>query len=503
MTSEERSKHGYEIINKYVTVLTDPDRMAEIESLPTQDIITIRANASGALNEGTFEGINIDALKAGEEKAVSFYNAIKHIDKVIEDKLKHSTIWTITDNITRAPFIDDIDDVWVFTEKKYADECQDYFMQQYRTSFVVTEIPKEEAEKFFSTTAYMKGAKAFRIDMGAFCGMKIPKENIAVPPESDKNNPSGKPLTNPDFFRALAKFQEERFYRVNYKGKAEKMRSFEDNMIKAFDNARFLIPVSGLRGNVLSEDGVTLTIPSLKHGEGKDSFVSTPVFTDWDEFGKVFSREWDGWIWTPEKLLDAPDDTVCINGGSLSFLMSKQMIRQVLDIYEREFAGKKTGGQQAVANALNSLQKDSPAEKAKKVIRNLSDGEMYFVPFLYADEEAGMEYDDELHYTEEAIRAMSNKIPAEISYHIAKNKEMHFRFAKNKNTGEQFLPLFTSVKALREAFPGTEGRICLAGKGMVCEFAYECSGIIVDLENPIYNNFLMANGLELKNLDLY
>lgn len=70
-----------------------------------------------------------------------------------------------------------------------------------------------------------------------------------------------------------------------------------------------------------------------------------PVFSDLDEFNKIYSqKEWGGWIWSPEDLLGAPNDIICLNAGSLGFEMSKKMIRQMLDIYEKEFAGPKSDG---------------------------------------------------------------------------------------------------------------------------------------------------------------
>ncbi len=77
------------------------------------------------------------------------------------------------DKITNSPFIDDLNAVWIFTEKVYAEECVDYYMQQYRTSFAVLEISKDDVVKFFGRTAYEKGAEEFLIDMGAYAQIII------------------------------------------------------------------------------------------------------------------------------------------------------------------------------------------------------------------------------------------------------------------------------------------------------------------------------------------
>ena len=179
----------------------------------------------------------------------------------------------MTDKITNAPFIDGSNMVWVYTDKTYADECVDYFMQQYRTTFIVTNIPKEDAVKFFGRTAYMKGAKSFRVDMGAYAQIDICSEEIVSPPDFSNVPPINRPVMNPDFFRAVAKFLEERWYRANYEGKKEKLRQFEDDMIKAFHDAKFLVPVKGMEA--LKNN----TESTGDNGEGvlkKDTTISIP-----------------------------------------------------------------------------------------------------------------------------------------------------------------------------------------------------------------------------------
>ena len=227
----------------------------------------------------------------------------------------------------------------------------------------LTNISKEDALKFFGRTAYMKGAKSFRIDMGAYAQIDICSEEIVSPPDFSNVPPINRPVMNPDFFRAVAKLQEERWYRATYEGKKEKLREFEDDMIKAFHDAKFLVPVKGMealknntestgdKGEGVLKKGTTISIPTLTKGEGDAMLKATPAFTDWDEFNKIYSQEeWGGWIWRSEDLLGAPDDIICLNAGSVGFEMSKKMIRQMLDIYDKEFADPKSDGAADVAH---------------------------------------------------------------------------------------------------------------------------------------------------------
>ena len=274
-------------------------------------------------------------------------------EEMTEDLKNAVSVWTINDRITNSPFIDDGNRVWIFTEKEYAERCLDYFMQQYRTSFEIKEIDKEQRIRFFGITTHMAGAEEYSVNPGTE-GNMIVKGNDIVPPVDMSDTPMiNRPVMNPCFFRAVAKLQQERMYRANYEGKKEKLRAFEDEMIRSFAEAMFLVPVKGmetLKKNFESTDGsgegvltagTQISIPALSGGDDGSS-KATPVFTDWIEFNKAYSQEeWGGWIWTPRDLLSAPDDPVVLNVGSLAFGMSKKMIGQMLDIYEKEFADKK------------------------------------------------------------------------------------------------------------------------------------------------------------------
>ena len=274
-------------------------------------------------------------------------------EAMTEDLKNAVSVWTIIDRITNSPFIDDGNRVWIFTEKEYAERCLDYFMQQYRTSFETKEIDKEQRIRFFGITTHMAGAEEYSVDPGTE-GNMIVKGSDIVPPVDMSDTPMiNRPVMNPRLFRAVAKLQQERMYRANYEGKKEKLRAFEDEMIRSFAEAMFLVPVKGmetLKKNFESTDGsgegvltagTQISIPALSGGDDGSS-KATPVFTDWIEFNKAYSQEeWGGWIWTPRDLLSAPDDPVVLNVGSLAFGMSKKMIGQMLDIYEKEFADKK------------------------------------------------------------------------------------------------------------------------------------------------------------------
>lgn len=325
MSGEERQKHANEISNKYVPGLLAGDEkiMQEIADLSIQDIITIYSNAIWAVKNKIF-------LK-------SDMSAVETVVKIVMKKIKEAeAIWMVTDRVTNAPFIDDCNSVWLFLEKEIADECVDYFRQQYRSMFEVTEIPGGEIKEFLGMTACAMGAGSFTIDNGRYY-LTVMADEIAERPDFSAFTSAKNPVVNPALFRAIAKFQQERLWMVNYKGKAEKLRVLEDDMIKAFCEARLIVPVK-----ITSKQGstkATICIPSLSNGDGHKA---TPAFTDWKEMSAVYpSSKWSGWVWTIDDLLSAPDDTIVVNCKTLGFVVTKEMLKRMKEINATEF--QKTG----------------------------------------------------------------------------------------------------------------------------------------------------------------
>ena len=333
MSKEEIQKHVNEISNKYVPGLLTADEktMHEIADLPIQDIIVIYNNAIWAAKNRIFHDLKPDM------------SAVETVRKTVLKKIREAEVlWTVIDRVTNAPFIDDTDGTWLFSEKEIADECIDHFRQQYRTSLEVTEIPGGEIEEFLGMTAYARGASSFIIDNGRHY-LTVNAEEIAVRPDFSAFTSAKNPVVNPVLFRSIAKFQQERLWNVNYKGRTEKLRVFEADMIRAFCEARLIVPVkttskSGSTVPIVSTSepgstdtfistGTIICIPSLVNGDGHKA---TPVFTDWKEMSTVYPcNEWDGWVWTMDDLLSAPDDTIVVNCKSLGFVATKKLLTQM------------------------------------------------------------------------------------------------------------------------------------------------------------------------------
>ena len=339
MTQEELFEHIDDICNHFIPLIISPDQdeiMGAIKELPIDDIIIIYANSQLSFDKGFFVDVNKEALEQGKPIAKKFFDATLRIRGILIEKLKTAdTLWVLYDKTTKSPFITHSDEVLMFTEKDKADEGLNICLQNGRTTFKISEI-NNNAEVFFTKAAYMNGVKGFVINPDGPYPFTFKREEIVSDPNNSIPLPN-RPITNPDFFRAVAKFQQELYDFGEYENKKETLRGLKDEIATALQNARFLVPAKGLPVNGIEEaakngEKSTISIPYLSKPVGGENITYTPVFTNWDEFRKVYSEEkgFDGLVLHPEDLLSSRDDYIVIDAASLAFEVSKGEIRQML-----------------------------------------------------------------------------------------------------------------------------------------------------------------------------
>lgn len=321
MIKEEKSEHDNDISNRFIPRLLEPGISGKLDKLSIQDLIVIQKDAKYALDKKIFH--------MNEDQSLKFGEVIEQIQSMIANKVKKADkLYVIIDKATRMPYLDNDASILVFSEEEFANEALDYFTQQMRT-WDIREISKENIISTLGCYFYMNGALGIVVDNGQ-TPIHILSEDLIEAPDFSDTRPENIPVVNPDFLRVLTMLEQERCWKVTYEGKASRLRFFEDHMIWTFVNARFLVPAKGMSN--LSKGG-KIIIPSLSNG--KDN--ATPVFTDWNQFNKVYSqKEWDGGVWTAKDLLHAPDDVIVINAGEIRFAMDKKMIAQILKVYEKE-----------------------------------------------------------------------------------------------------------------------------------------------------------------------
>ena len=331
MTQEERQARNRELAGTYVPRLMQMNPEEELGDLSLQDLLTVIGNA---------EWCRDNAFEMKEEEAAAYTAKIDEVKAYTAKRLLAADrIWVIYDQVTDMPYFDEEAMIYAFSEEEYAVGALDYFAQRYR-NWRVEVISRENIYNFLGRTFYMDGALGVLLDNGQNY-IRFAADSLVEAPDWTGVAEISIPLHNPDYMRALILFQQERGWRADYESKGEKLAAMETEMIRTFAQARFLIPVKGMDQAVKTGENqatiqkdTEIQIPTLTADNGRRGL---PVFTDWTQFEKVYSKnEWGGWIWEANSLSHVDAEDVIINLNTVSFVASREMVAQMLDIYEKE-----------------------------------------------------------------------------------------------------------------------------------------------------------------------
>lgn len=247
-------------------------------------------------------------------------------------------IYTLIDSSTRLPALSEGGACFIFTERGFADEALDWHLQRMRNWYVIA-IEQKNIYPFLGSEFYNNGAHFVIIDDGQEGKETRSPEELVPRPDFSAVNELNTPVTNPDYVRALTMLQQELNWRVKYDGKQETLRAYEDNMIREFGRARFLVPFKTNGKPEITgrfDPGDEIKLASITNEEGRKAL---PVFSDWDQFSMSYDpQEWKGWVIKAEELPDLPADTVVLNPATLAFAMSKQFLGQMMKIYREEMS---------------------------------------------------------------------------------------------------------------------------------------------------------------------
>lgn len=237
-----------------------------------------------------------------------------------------STLYTLIDDATQMPFLDDDGAFFLYTTEELAREALDYYLQQLRI-WHVEPIKQKDIVPFLGREFYSNGATEAIIDGHPYSRLKpeilVAKPDYSAVPETQR------PVMNPDYIRALTMLKQEQYWKVDYENKKQVFTAFEDEMIRTFVKAHFLVP--------FQSNGNRIAFASL---DGDDGRTAMPVFSDWDQFALVYDlNEWNGWVMSADDLLHGPADTVVLNLNTLSFAMSKTFMEKMFKIYNEELSG--------------------------------------------------------------------------------------------------------------------------------------------------------------------
>lgn len=322
-----REERENELVKKFL--ISEDMAIEELENIEIQEIIFLIYSARYFKDKGKMLKGDFD------EKIQVFFKALKDRIKTVDE------LYIAYDKNTNYPYIDAQDRAWIFFKKDYADNAEDYFLQQ----LIELEMKKISKEEIMSTFAdfYRLGIKKVLVDNGKYT-TEINRDDILEPPDWSSTPEINIPVTNPELQCAIIAFFQALLSKNNYEGKEQVLHKLEDKMLDKVINAKYLIPMQlkEKEKSIPNKDGVkTLkegTLMQLANLKDKDDKVWQPAFTDWTEFEKMYDkRVWGGNIATYKDLLYISKNMegIVVNPNGISLRINENN-KKAIEKYRKE-----------------------------------------------------------------------------------------------------------------------------------------------------------------------
>ncbi len=251
----------------------------------------------------------------------------------IIDKLNDAPSLYITlDETTGLPFITG-DTVDVYSAKKLAQQAASFYGSQNR-HLLVREVSKEDSGLpghigLFAWLYYL-GMERILVDNGAY-KIVLNRADLLPPPDEDQLKRMEVPVTNPSLRFAMADFLGEVRWRVSYKERQDNIKAKEGRLMEELCRARLLIPVKGealKQGIRILPQDTSLNIPRVEDNEGR-AFL--PLFTDWLDFQRAYSKEEWGAMVIPvmDGIAIAGEDGIVINPLGENLILNAAAIDKI------------------------------------------------------------------------------------------------------------------------------------------------------------------------------
>lgn len=243
---------------------------------------------------------------------------------------------------------------YIFTEKKYYDEYQDYMMQQ---QIIVKPVENNEEQRMLMFgDLYRSGFEMIVINNGQ-THLVISLFDIIDKPDFSDIPEINRPIMNPTLVCAANHF----FQGLNTK---RVTRDMEANMFKEIYHAKYLMPLDASKmnmektnadnGECVVKEKSMMQFPLITNSEDKSFY---PFFTDWNEFRR-FDKEqkFSGNIVTFEDIKYFIDkaDGISINPYGANITLTKDMCNVIESV--------------AKGSPQNTVIKEHAAEKDTKVM---------------------------------------------------------------------------------------------------------------------------------------
>lgn len=362
---DPRTQHEKELCGDLVPRLFDDDVWKDIEPLDVEDTILVLRQAQDVLRKGLFDDLYNDTTWRKDV----FESATARLGHVLGQKVMAlPVLYTLVDNATQLPAMDRRGGIFLFSKKEYADKALDYHLQQMRI-WKVREIVHKDIYPFLGNEFYDNGARYAVINDGQDWSINQPEDFMEKPSGyEDKDT-----ISNPDYIRALTLLQQELHWKADYEGKKQALRAYEDEMIRTFASARFLVPFQS--DGPPFNPGCSMKFASVSNAEGRSAM---PIFSDWDQFALAYSLdEWKGWVVGADELPGLPAETVVLNVSTLAFAMNKSFREQLLSLSKSASAPEEKGkaplSQEEYQGYVIPLKGSTLRERIEEMIRIMSE----------------------------------------------------------------------------------------------------------------------------------
>lgn len=288
----------------------------------------------------------IDSAKYFKEKEAftgdDFEHKITYYYEAVLDKVKNADeLYLAINQKTNYPHIDDNGNGWLFSNKEYANEAKDYYLQQ----LIMLDFMKLVKDNIIETFAnlFRYGIEHLLIDNGQYV-LQIKRGDILPPPDWSNITDIQIPVMNPNLSFAMLQFFQNIYTDNNYPGKQQNLHILENKMLEEVLTAKYLVPMKlqekepskpDEEGMKTLTEGALIQFPNLVNQTNNTEWL--PAFTDWEEFQKMYSKEeWSGNIASYDDLiaLSNKSEGIVINPGGVS-LKINEINKQLIEDFRK------------------------------------------------------------------------------------------------------------------------------------------------------------------------
>lgn len=303
-------------------LLTPEISREELGGLEIQELIFLVHTAKRFKAEEAFPDVYLD-------------ERIKVFTGVLSEKIKNAdALYLACDQTTGYPYVDGEDRVWMFSQKAYAANAEDYFRQQ----FLMLEMKPIGGEDVLKTFGQLHiwGLPKVLVDNGQY-HIELNRDDVLPPPDWTGTPEISIPVTNPGLQRAMIRFFQTLHAPTNdQEARGRELNALEAEMLDEILQARFLLPMQLKESDPspANEQGVK----TLKQGtmlqfgvlSAEDGSAWLPAFTDWPEFEKVYDKT----TWSSN--IAAYDDLLAVSGNMDGIVLNCRGISLRIDANNRE-----------------------------------------------------------------------------------------------------------------------------------------------------------------------